>query len=94
MNLIFELMPIMDFSPKLIQILRGPAFKVDETRKYLTTNLFVTSKNETTNSPIQYSDLKCSIKPKEPFKTLFNGVLVQKLVFIYYFENILRHSNS
>ena len=33
-------------------------------------NLFVTSKNEITNSPIlQFTNLKCCIKSREPFKT-------------------------
>ena len=46
-------------------------------------NLFVTSKNEFSNSPIlQFTNLKCCIKAKEPFKTPFNGVLV----LIYYFK--------
>ena len=39
---------------------------------YKVNNLFVTSKNETTNSPIhQFTNLKCCIKTREPFKTPF-----------------------
>ena len=39
-------------------------------------NLFVTSKNETTNSPIdQFTNLKSCIKAREPFYPLFNDVL-------------------
>ena len=35
-------------------------------------NLFVTSKNEITNSSIhQFTNLKCCIKAREPFKTPF-----------------------
>ena len=35
-------------------------------------NLFVTSKNETANSPShQFTNLKCCKKAREPFKTLF-----------------------
>ena len=37
-----------------------------------TINLFVTSKNETTNSPIhQFMNLKCCIKAREPLKNPF-----------------------
>ena len=47
------------------------------------TNLFVISKNETTNSPIhQFTNLKCGTKAREPFKPLFNGVFF----LIYYFK--------
>ena len=37
-----------------------------------TFNMFVTSKNETTNAPIlQFTNLKCCIKAREPFETPF-----------------------
>ena len=50
---------------------------------YLLFNLFVTSNNETTNSPVhQFMNLKCCTKAREPFKIPFNGVLF----LIYYFK--------
>ena len=46
-------------------------------------NLFVTSKDETTNSPIhQFTNLKCCIKARESFKPFFDGVFF----LIYYFK--------
>ena len=49
------------------------------------------SENETTNSPIdQFTNLKCSIKIREPFKTLYNGVFF----LIYYFKKHLSLSFS
>ena len=46
----------------------------------------MTSKNETTNSPIhQFTNLKYCIKTREPFKPPFNDVLF----LIYYLKNIL-----
>ena len=47
---------------------------------FLPCNLFETSKNETTNSPVH--QFTCCIKAREPFKILFNGVLF----LIHYFK--------
>ena len=50
--------------------------------KFCTIKWYMTcsSKNETMNSPIhQFTNLKCGIKAREPFKIAFNSVLVLTL---------------
>ena len=50
----------------------------------------MTSKIEFSNSQIlQFLNLKCSIEAKEPFETLFNGVLILIYYFKKYFTSFL-----
>ena len=59
-------------------------------------NLFVTSKNEFSNTPIlHFTSLKCCIKAKEPLKSPFwwciSSYLLLYLSLIFYFKYILQH---
>ena len=48
---------------------------------YFISNMFVTSKNETTNSPIhQFTNAKYCIKAREPYKTPFRWCIISYLL--------------
>ena len=75
----FDFCPLTSYILKIGFSMTDPDQRLNETTElhplcitdlFQNNNLFVTSKNENTNSPIhQFTNLKCCIKAREPIKS-------------------------